>query len=504
MAYTRANTGWWTNLTISKRLTVGNGLILGALALLAVTTFFGLNSASNNFSEYRTQARQSVNLATIEADLLAARIAVKNFLISGSPESAHMAEEKIKEAVEDCFTALEAMVTAEGKKDVQQICDDLNTYGEEFEKVVNLQNKRDGLSANLDKLGPEIEKDLSALMRGGNAVAAGEALRSALISRIYVAKYMRTGDNAQAQRALKEINDGIERVGKLAGGNAVVTLEREYADTFQQVVTTHEAEEAIVKEKLDKIGPSIAAHIEDMTAKAKAVQDTVGPRAAASIQTVEWVTITVSTLSIIAGIFIAVLIGRAISRPVVSMTDAMKTLAGGDKTVVIPGTGLANEVGAMADAVQVFKDNMIKAEELAAAQDAERKAKEVRAEKISARTANFDNVIKLVLNTVGSASQQMEASAQTMQAAAEETNVQSTAVAAASEQASTNVQTVAAATEELSSSIAEITRQVAESSRVAAQAVAEATKTKDLVRSLDTTAQKIGQVVALITDIAEQ
>ncbi len=203
-------------------------------------------------------------------------------------------------------------------------------------------------------------------------------------------------------------------------------------------------------------------------------------------------------------IFVLVAVGRAISTPITAMTDAMSALANGNKQVTVPGTEYSNEIGAMASAVQVFKDNMIKADALAAAQESERKAKEARAEKIAARTKSFDNVVRLSLTTVSSASKQMEGSAASMQAAAEETNVQSSAVAAASEQASANVQTVAAATEELAGSIKEIGRQVTQSSEVTAKAVEEANRAKDLVRGLDEAAQKIGKVVALITDIAEQ
>jgi methyl-accepting chemotaxis protein len=217
--------------------------------------------------------------------------------------------------------------------------------------------------------------------------------------------------------------------------------------------------------------------------------------------------ITLFTITGIAFVFAfgsLYMVTSTIAAPIVTITGTMEELARGNKQVRIPYADRRDEIGAMAGAVEVFKDNMIKNDEMAAAQEAERKAKEARAEKISQRTASFDNVIKLALSTVSAASRQMETSAQSMQAAAEETNVQSTAVAAASEQASTNVQTVAAATEELSSSIQEISRQVAESTRIVSQAVKEATETKELVRSLDTTAGKIGQVVALITDIAEQ
>jgi methyl-accepting chemotaxis protein len=221
-------------------------------------------------------------------------------------------------------------------------------------------------------------------------------------------------------------------------------------------------------------------------------------------QSGEMTMIVVTAIAIIVGLVAFYMVTSTIAAPIVTITGTMEELARGNKQVRIPYADRRDEIGAMAGAVEVFKDNMIKNDEMAAAQEAERKAKEARAEKISQRTASFDNVIKLALSTVSAASRQMETSAQSMQAAAEETNVQSTAVAAASEQASTNVQTVAAATEELSSSIQEISRQVAESTRIVSQAVKEATETKELVRSLDTTAGKIGQVVALITDIAEQ
>ncbi len=136
-----------------------------------------------------------------------------------------------------------------------------------------------------------------------------------------------------------------------------------------------------------------------------------------------------ATMAIV-GILVVLLvwvIARGISQPVVAMTNAMSALAHGNKDTVIPGTGYGNEIGAMASAVQVFKDNLIKADALAAEQLAEQKAKEARAEQVSTRTASFDGVIKVALNTVTSAGQQLQGSAPAMQATAEETNAQSAA-----------------------------------------------------------------------------
>jgi methyl-accepting chemotaxis protein len=195
---------------------------------------------------------------------------------------------------------------------------------------------------------------------------------------------------------------------------------------------------------------------------------------------------------------------RAIAGPIVAMTGVMGKLAAGDHGVDIPGTGRGDEVGLMAKAVLVFKENLIRAEEMAAQEAEAQKAREARGKAIEKLTGDFDADVTMVLKTVSSAATEMQATASSMTATAEETSRQSTAVAAASEQASTNVQTVAAAAEELSSSISEITRQVAQSAQIAGKAVSDAERTNQQVQGLAEAAQKIGEVVSLITDIASQ
>ncbi len=195
---------------------------------------------------------------------------------------------------------------------------------------------------------------------------------------------------------------------------------------------------------------------------------------------------------------------RSVSRPVKAMTGAMTRLADHDVTTEVPSRERRDEIGAMAKAVQVFKDNMIKADELAAAQKAEQLAKEERARRVNALTADFDASVSQVVQSVSSQATQMESSAQSLSSTAEEATKQSAAVASASEEASANVQTVASATEELSSSIAEISRQVTQSSRIAAGAVTEAERANAMVHGLAEASQRIGAVVALITDIANQ
>jgi methyl-accepting chemotaxis protein len=199
-----------------------------------------------------------------------------------------------------------------------------------------------------------------------------------------------------------------------------------------------------------------------------------------------------------------VLIVVSVCRPIARMTADMRRLADHDLTIEIAGVGQRNEIGAMAAAVQVFKDNMVRADELAAQQEAERRSKDQRARQLEGLTTEFEGKASAMVRILSSASTELNATAQSMSSTAEETNRQSVAVAASSEQASANVQTVASATEELVASIREIGAQVAQSSQIAADAVDEAARTDSTVQALASSAQKIGDVVRLIQDIASQ
>jgi methyl-accepting chemotaxis protein len=208
--------------------------------------------------------------------------------------------------------------------------------------------------------------------------------------------------------------------------------------------------------------------------------------------------------ALLLAVAVTAVIARLIARPIVAMTSGMTALAAGDKQVEIVGAERRDEIGAMAKAVQVFKDNMIRADALAAEQERERAAKEERARRVESSAQNFDRSVGGVIRSVSAATSQLQTSAQTMSAAAEEASRQATAVASASEEASTNVQTVASAAEELSSSIEEIGRQVSQSARIAQAAVSDAEKTNHTVQGLAEAAQRIGDVVKLINDIAAQ
>jgi len=201
----------------------------------------------------------------------------------------------------------------------------------------------------------------------------------------------------------------------------------------------------------------------------------------------------------------SLLLGRSIVLPITGMTAAMRRLAAGDTATTIPTSDRRDEVGAMAQSVQIFRNNMIEAARLRGEQDElKRKAEVDRQTFMNKMADDFEKGVRSSLDTLATAAQEMRETSNGMSATAEETNQQASTVAAAAAQASANVQTVAAATEELSSSVSEIGRQVTRSTGIAGQAVEEANRTNVTVQGLSSAAQKIGDVVKLISAIASQ
>jgi len=195
-----------------------------------------------------------------------------------------------------------------------------------------------------------------------------------------------------------------------------------------------------------------------------------------------------------------------IARPMTRLNGALGAMAAGKLDIDIPGAGRGDEIGDLAKTVTVIREN---AEHKARA-EAEAKAMQDRAA-ASQRKADmikladdFEGAVGEIIETVSSASTELEASAGTLTSTAVRSQELTTMVAAASEEASTNVQSVASATEEMASSVNEISRQVQESARMANEAVDQARRTNDRVGELSKAAARIGDVVELINNIAGQ
>jgi methyl-accepting chemotaxis protein len=282
------------------------------------------------------------------------------------------------------------------------------------------------------------------------------------------------------------------------GSEEVMALSRKAAGQFP-----HEAHELNTK-TVNKV----ALQADEVLKKAIDLNnhgaETATAAAADNYDSAIWVVAFILGIAVIAGIAVSLYMVRDISNGIASIVKPMQALGQGDLSAEVPHRDEKTEMGAMADALQVFKEALIakKAADEAAAADAE--AKIERGRRVDNITREFETMIGEIVNTVSSASAQLEASAGTLSNTAERSQELATTVSAASEEATANVQSVASATEEMASSITEISRQVQESARIAGDAVGQARTTTERVSELSKAATRIGDVVELINTIAGQ
>lgn len=196
---------------------------------------------------------------------------------------------------------------------------------------------------------------------------------------------------------------------------------------------------------------------------------------------------------------------RGICRPINGLAGVMRKLASGDLAADVPNQGEKTEIGDMASAVQVFKDNLIRTRALEEEAEAARASAEVARKTIMAELADqFENAVGGIVETVSAAAVEMQATASQLTSNANEASVQATSVSAAAEEAGTNVTSVASSAEELGASVGEIGRQVEHSRDRAQGAVVKADQTAAIVYELSEAAGRINGIVKLISDIASQ
>jgi methyl-accepting chemotaxis protein len=278
------------------------------------------------------------------------------------------------------------------------------------------------------------------------------------------------------------------------------------ADAAAKIAKLNEEAVRIARETTLPIAAELAPLADQIAEFAKHGVEEQAAQAAREMATAEWESMALGIGTILLLIGTSIFSFFTIARPMRALSVSMEELAGGNFAVVLPGLGRKDELGAVAGAVEKFKvvseqksrqeaEAKIKQDQIAAQQ---RKADMVKL------ADSFEAAVGEIVETVSSASTELEASAGTLTSTAERAQEVTTKVAAASEEASTNVQSVASATEELSSSVNEISRQVQESARMAGEAVDQARVTNDRVSELSKAAARIGDVVELINTIAGQ
>jgi methyl-accepting chemotaxis protein len=306
-----------------------------------------------------------------------------------------------------------------------------------------------------------------------------------------------TSDNPAQQRR-------FEQIEKAATGWRQDVAEKEIA-LMRNPQTVQEARNLEASGAGKKYMDGLRALVKEAVDVEAALLQTRADAADAALASSKTAIVTGGTVMAVIAVIALLVLNSAVTRGITSMTAAMGRLANNDLSVTIPYADRRDEVGEMAKAVQIFKDNAVRVQALEAEQkETERRQAEQRRREMMDLAGRFEQTVGDIVNAVSTASGRLETSANTLSRSAERAQQVTTTVASASELASTNVQSVASATEELSSSVTEISRQVQESARMAGEAVNQARRTNEQVSELSQAAARIGDVVELINTIAGQ
>jgi methyl-accepting chemotaxis protein len=213
---------------------------------------------------------------------------------------------------------------------------------------------------------------------------------------------------------------------------------------------------------------------------------------------------TVVAAGLLIGLLFSLIFANRIVGPITRITGTMTKLADGELDVAVPARRRTDEIGDMAAALQVFKNNAITARNLIEEREREQAVKEERTQRVTELCTAHERSITDLLRALNSAAADMRSTSQTMHAIVQETGERAMAAASASQEANTNVQTAATATEELSASTAQINNRALHSAQIAKKAAEETERAGTVVQELHSTASEIGEVVRMIDEIASQ
>ncbi|EGU61348.1 methyl-accepting chemotaxis protein [Vibrio nigripulchritudo ATCC 27043] len=281
--------------TLKAKLIAAFGAVLITLAVIGLTSYLALTTASDGFKNYRELARDSNLAGILQSNMLMVRMNVKDFLLTGSQKDINQYDDYFKEVENLLKVADKEINKPERAEMVKLLNEEIHSYGGTFEIIKRYRVERDELvNGVLNVRGPQMEKSLTALMLSASennnselAYRTGLAMRNLLLGRLYVIKYLESNETSAADRVrsefsgfdkeMQEVKTLIDNASDLALINQLSSMEKEYMTAFQSVVDIIVDRNDKVANTLDVIGPQFAALVEELKLSVKADQDLLGP-----------------------------------------------------------------------------------------------------------------------------------------------------------------------------------------------------------------------------------
>jgi signal transduction histidine kinase/CHASE3 domain sensor protein len=368
--------------SITTQVFVGFGLILVLLVAISVVSLVNLRGAEQNLSTYRQLARQTNAEGRVQANMLMTRLYAKDFIINANTDNIGSVNERAQLTIEMIALAQGLTPDPGYQLIIENIDQELQAYVGYFEQVTELQAQRDQIvSGVLNVVGPKMEQSLTGVMQDaledGDPEAAylgGITLRSLMLARLYANRFLIQNDEESYRRVVVEFVEmqanienllsSLQDPGRRARADLVREEQQEYGRAFENVHGIINSRNDLIRNQMDAIGPRVADQIERLKLAVIAEQDRLGPAAEAATERAVMITTIFAAASILIGGIAAWMIGFGVSRPIREMSLGMRNLAGGDFDVLSDLPDRRDEIREMAEAVHVFRDSMIKRNEL--------------------------------------------------------------------------------------------------------------------------------------------
>ncbi|MEM6381329.1 MAG: HAMP domain-containing methyl-accepting chemotaxis protein [Pseudomonadota bacterium] len=509
-------------ISLKTMIVAGFTCTLVLLVLLAAVALRGNAIIGADFTDYRQAAREGLLMNEANAALLETRLAVTQFRMTHDMARADAVRASL-DSLDGIKAQADSIITEPAVIErLEQLRAGVGHYRAAFEEMMQVHQEMAVLTPEISNEGRAARSAISEIMQSAYADNDAEAAylggvlqQNIMLARLYADRYLATSSPDHLERV------SLERERVLEAGATLLralqnparrSLHRQFIDHFNRFSSSFDDAAALLQqmnaiknERLNILGPQVMAGYTSLLRAATDTQNTLGPKAASEIASVSRTTVILTIVALAIGALAAYLIGRTITKALSAAVGRMSALAEGSLDIEIEGDARADELGDMARALRIFQTNgheKVRLETEQAAQ-AERAEEEKRAS-MNALADGFEASVNEVVAAVSAAAEQMLGLAQAMSEAADRANHRSSAVSAASEEASTNVETVAAASEEMTNSIAEVSERISQSATMTDDAARGAERATSTVSQLSTSAQTIGDVVRLISDIAEQ
>ena len=512
-----------SGFSIKARIWGGYGLVLSFLAAVTILGYFELQTIGGNVTEFDRVSDNTVRVLLIDRDVTSLRRNVLLFTGGNGDEKALARVRDVEAELRKMLAqAIGSTLGAERKAMLEEMAALFERYSANIEKLVDLRaRQKEAFDGRMVPLGNSMRQTLSEIMTDAfaaekfdNSARAGMAQEALMLARLTAVKFMVNPDQAIADAVHQKADEFNARVGELLLHLTIpANIERTrtaiedgkaYLAAFEEVAKLTFAVNQIVNKDNADIAGRIGGITDKLRKSQLAIIDELGVKTLESVDSQQKTSSLLSVLALAFGLGCAFVVARSIIGPIHAMTAAMARLAQGDVSVDVPARANRDEIGEMARAVEVFKQNAIEKQRLDEAERRRLEAERRRQQESEELIDMFGSSVSGVFRSLSQASQSMADTAESMKGMVGDTNTQIDLVAREVAEAESNAQAVAAASQELTAAIGEISRLVNTSSEVAEQGSTQAAQVVERVSVLREASEKIGNIVGIIANIASQ